>query len=107
MCNSLFGRSAAKRAAKEAADAQIASERRAAADAAEAARSNQIARENVIARDAAVEGASQFLDRPMGEVDVDVAVTDPAEIDPATGRRRPTRAAFMSDRASMYTGLVV
>lgn len=107
MCNSLLGRSKARKAAEAQAKAEEKTAERAAQADTEAMRSNQIARETAIGRERAVEDAAQFLNQPVGDVDVDVAVADPAEIDPETGRRRPIRAAFMSRGSGSYNGLAV
>lgn len=105
MCNSLFGRSKARKAAEQTAEeTKKAAESQARSDG-EAARSNQIAKETAIAQSQAAEQARAMLDTPVAEVDVDLLeASRDAEIDPSTGRRRPTRAAFMST-GSANTGL--
>lgn len=88
-----FGNSAAKRQAR--------ATEKAAADQAAADRNAAIAlqqgRETMIAQARASERAQEILNVPMEQAEVDLA-PDSAEIDPATGRRRPTRASFMSTR---------
>lgn len=90
-----FGNGAAKRQAR--------ATEKAAADQAKADRLAAVAlqqgRETMIAQARASEQAQELLNVPMEQVEVDLASND-AEIDPATGRRRPTRAAFMSTRAA-------
>lgn len=105
MCNSIFGRSKARKAAEQTAEeTKKAAESQARSDG-EAARSNQIAKETAIAQSAAAEQARTMLDVPVAEVDVDLLeASRDAEIDPTTGRRRPTRASFMSS-ANSNTGI--
>lgn len=100
MCGSIFGRSSAKKAAKAQAEATLkAASDQAAADRL-AAKAAQAGVETQIAQRQAIEMAREGLDRPLEQAEVDLASGDEAEIDPATGRRRPARAAFMSERAA-------
>lgn len=89
-----FGNSAAKRQAR--------ATEKAAADQAKADRLAAVAlqqgRETMIAQARASERAQELLSAPMEQAEVDLSANN-AEIDPATGRRRPVRAAFMSTRA--------
>lgn len=96
MCGSLLGRSKARKASEKQAALTVKSAKLEAAAAAEAVRGNQIAREATLAQATAADAAATLLDVPMEQVEVDLAPTPDAEIDPATGRRRPTRAAFQS-----------
>lgn len=89
-----FGNAAAKRqarAAEKSAAAQAQADRNAAI-------ALQQGRETMIAQARASEKAQEMLSVPMEQVEVDLSANN-AEVDPATGRRRPTRAAFMSTRA--------
>jgi hypothetical protein len=86
-----FGNKAAKRAARETAKAAA---DQAAADRL-AAQALQQGRETMIAQAKAAQDASELLSIPMEQAEVDLA-PEAAQVDPATGRRRPTRAAFMS-----------
>ena len=90
-----FGNGAAKRAARE---ARKAAEDQARADR-EAARAMQQGRETMIAQARAAERASELLNVPMEQAEVDLA-PEADQVDPTTGRRRPIRAAFQSARAS-------
>ncbi len=99
MCGSIFGRSAAKRAAKEQAAATITTANQQAEADRQAARAAQASVETSIAQRQAVEASREGLERPLEQVDVELG-SDPAEVDETTGRRRPARAAFMSTRAS-------
>lgn len=108
MCNSLLGRSKARKAAEAQAKAEKTSAERAASADTEAMRSNQISRESAIARDRASELASQYLDQPSGEVDVSVASGIQEDVDPITGRRRPARASFINrGSGASSSGLVI
>ncbi len=55
------------------------------------------AQSNMIAQDRAAKAAAEMLSIPQEKVDVQLS-TDPtpAEIDPATGRRKTSRTAFQS-----------
>lgn len=88
-----FGNSAARRQAR--------ATEKAAADQARADRLAAVAlqqgRETMIAQARAAEQASELLAVPMEQAEVDLApATD--DVDPTTGRRRPVRATFMSNR---------
>ena len=96
MCD-LFG---TKKAAKIGAAATLKSaEDQAKANrlAAQAAQANT---ETIIAQTRASDAARELLDVPMEEAQVDIAVGDAPEIDPATGRRRTRRSAFMANVSS-------
>lgn len=88
-----FGQGAARRQAR--------ATEKAAADQAKADRLAAVAlqqgRETMIAQARASERASELLDVPMEQVEVDLSA-DNEEVDATTGRRRPARAAFTSTR---------
>lgn len=96
MCGDLFGKKSAKRQAdatlKAAAD-QAAADRL-------AAQAMQQSRETQVAQIQASDQARDLLDVPMDVAEVDLAVQDEEAVDPDTGRRRPVRATFMSNRPS-------
>lgn len=80
----------------------------AALDARKGIKAQQMQREGDAARQQAVEKAAELLDTPKNAaVDVTLASgenTDlTAEVDPQTGRKRPARASFMSERATGIT----
>lgn len=93
MCGDLFGKKSAK--ATAAATLKAASDQ-AAADRL-SAQALQASRETTIAQIQASDQAKALLDVPMEQVQVDLAVGPQGEADPITGRRRPTRAGFMSN----------
>lgn len=71
----------------------------------EAARGAQLGREGMMAQQAAADKAAELLQSNTEESSKKVEVTladtaDAAEVDPETGRRRPVRASFMSNRNS-------
>lgn len=82
---------------------------RMAQDQRDAAQGAQQGREMVIARDLAVSKAAELLQQPDKQVEVTLAsdVQDQAEIDPITKRRRPTRAAFMSNPKQATSGITL
>jgi colicin import membrane protein len=82
--------------------AQAAAAAKAAREQREMAAGQQQGRELEIARNLAVTKAQELLEKKDEKVDVTLASEDPnkAEIDPDTGRRRPTRASFMSSKKS-------
>lgn len=96
MCGDLFGAQSAK---KQAAATLKAANDQAAADRLGAQASQQM-RETSIAQIQASEQARDLLDRPMGQAEVDLSAATVEDTDPATGRRRPARASFMTNRAS-------
>jgi len=65
-----------------------------------AAQQAQMGIESAIAQSRAAEAASEKLNIPMDQVEVDLAPQDEGVIDSATGRRRPQRVAFQANRGS-------
>lgn len=90
-----FGNKAAKRQAKA---TELAAANQAKADR-DAAIALQQGRETMIAQARAAEKAADLLNVPMEQAEVDLS-PESAEVDPVTGRKRPVRAAFMSQRAN-------
>jgi len=91
----LFG---TKKAAKISAAATLkAANDQAAADRL-AAQQAQIGVETTIAQSRAANAAAELLNVPMQQAEVDLAPLEQTVADPTTGRRRPQRVAFQTNR---------
>ena len=95
----IFGAGPATKAAKAQAAATISSATQQAQSDRYGVQAAQKSTETMLAQQKAAETASELLNKPQGIVDVKLAPgTDAASIDPATSRRRTTRAKFSPQR---------
>ena len=88
-----------KKAAKKQAAATMEAARLEAASDRENARAAQLTTETMIAQNKAAEDARTLLSTPQDQIDLDLASTPAAEVDPVTGRKRSARSSFMSSKS--------
>ncbi|GEM_PF-4569775 len=91
----IFGAGPATKAARANAEATIAAAKQQAQSDRYGVQAAQKTTETMLAQEKAAQAASELLSKPQSAVDVKLAAgTDAASIDPATNRRRTTRAKF-------------